>query len=245
VRTESLVLTEDILEDALREPGDPSAPDLPAYLLAEGVTSWPEEYPQEFQANTPPLAGYVFADGSDNRARGYFAQTSRVAFDFHPRDLPHLPDLPHRGLPVTIRGPLGTDTTTVYDRPYHLLPVQVADAVGLTASADYDYRVLQPSMITDANGNSSAVTFSPLGFVTATAVMGKEGEQVGDTREVPGIRINYDFFAYEKTRDDLQPQPVFVHSFVREHHVTEIDVQLPKRMIPSVRWCAWTRPSSS
>ena len=41
-------------------------------------------------------------------------------------------------------------------------------------------------MVTDANGNRSAVTFSPLGFVTATAVMGKEGEQVGDTLEAPG-----------------------------------------------------------
>jgi RHS repeat-associated protein len=130
---------------------------------------------------------------------------------------------------VTIRDPLGTDTTTAFDHPYHLLPVQVADAVGLTTSADYDYRVLQPATITDANGNRSAVTFSPLGFVTATAVMGKEGEQVGDTPEAPGVRMDYDFFALEKTRRDLHPQPVFVRSVVREHHVTETDVELPKR----------------
>ena len=37
---------------------------------------------KEFQDNTPALAGYTFADGSDHRARGYFAQSSRVAFDF-------------------------------------------------------------------------------------------------------------------------------------------------------------------
>ena len=72
----------------------------------------------------------------------------------------------------------------------------MTDAVGLTTSAEYDYRVLQPRMVTDANGNRRAVTFSPLGLVTATAVMGKEGEPVGDTLEAPGSRLEYDFFAF-------------------------------------------------
>ena len=191
---------------------------MPPYLRPEGVTSWPAEYPQEFQDRTPALAGYTFADGSDHRARGYFAHASRVAFDFQ------MPDLPRRGLPVTMRDPLGNDTTIAYDRPYHLLPVQVTDAVGLTTSAEYDYRVLQPRMVTDANGNRRAVTFSPLGLVTATAVMGKEGEQVGDTLEAPGSRLEYDFFAFVNRQ-----QPVFVRSIVRQHHVTETDVPLPER----------------
>jgi RHS repeat-associated protein len=225
VRSESLVFTEDILRDAYLDPTDSSTPSVPPYLRPEGVTSWPAEYPQEFQTETPPLAGYVFADGSDHRTRGYFAQTSRVAFDFHDPN----PDVPHGGLPVKIRDPLGNDTTTAYDRPYHLLPVQVTDAVGLSISADYDYRVLQARMVTDANGNRSAVSFSPLGFVTATSVMGKEGEQVGDTLEAPGIRMEYGFFAYKHTRDDLRPQPVFVRSIVREHHVSETDVPVPER----------------
>ena len=218
VRSESLVLTEEILREAYRDPANPDAPDMPPYLRPEGVTSWPAEYPQEFQDETPALAGYTFADGSDHRARGYFAHASRVAFDFH------RPDLPRRGLPVTMRDPLGNDTTIAYDRPYHLLPVQVTDAVGLTTSAEYDYRVLQPRMVTDANGNRRAVTFSPLGLVTATAVMGKEGEQVGDTLEAPGSRLEYDFFAFVNRQ-----QPVFVRSIVREHHVTETDVPLPER----------------
>ncbi len=101
---------------------------------------------------------------------------------------------------------------------------RVTDAVGLTISAEHDYRVLQPRMVTDANANRRAVTFSPLGLVTASAVMGKEGEPVGDTLEAPGSRIEYDFFAFVNQR-----QPVFVRSIVREHHVTETDVPLPKR----------------
>ncbi|CAN5788944.1 SpvB/TcaC N-terminal domain-containing protein [soil metagenome] len=218
VRTASLVLTEEILREAYLDPANPNALDGPPYLRPEGVTSWPAEYPQEFQDNTPALAGYIFADGSDHRARDYFAHASRVAFDFH------RPDLPHRGLPVAMRDPLGNDTTMAYDRPYHLLPVQVTDAVGLTMTAEHDYRVLQPRMVMDANDNRRAVTFSPLGFVTSTAVMGKEGEPVGDTLEAPGSRLEYDFFAFVNRQ-----QPVFVRSIVREHHVTETDVPLPAR----------------
>jgi RHS repeat-associated protein len=84
--------------------------------------------------------------------------------------------------------------------------------------------VLQPRMVTDINDDRRAVSFSPLGLVTATAVMGKEGEQLGDTLDTPGSRLEYDFFAYVNHQ-----HPVFVRSIVREHHVTETDVPLPER----------------
>jgi RHS repeat-associated protein len=222
VRSESLVLTEDILREACHDPASPNTPSVPPYLRPEGVTSWPAEYPKEFQSAMPSLAGYVFTDGSDHRAQGYFAHGSRVEFDFHRQNLPH------RGLPMTTLDPLGNDTTIDYDRPFHLLPVQVTDAVGLTISAAYDYRVLQPRMVTDANRNRRAVSFSPLGLVTATAVMGKEGESVGDMLEVPGSRLEYDFFAFDKSPPNKR-QPIFVRSIVREHHVTETDVLPPER----------------
>ncbi|MDP2604239.1 MAG: SpvB/TcaC N-terminal domain-containing protein [Deltaproteobacteria bacterium] len=218
VRAESLMLTEDILRDAYRDPANPDPPDIPPYLRPEGITSWPPDYPQEFRDSTPVLAGYTFADGSDHRTRGYFAHASRVAFDFQ------MQGLPRRGLPVTMRDPLDNETTIAYDDPFHLLPVQVTDAVGLTVRAEYDYRVLQARMVTDANGNRGAATFSPLGLVTATTVMGKEGEQAGDTLEAPGSRLEYDFFAFMNRQ-----QPAFLRSIVRQHHVTETDVPLPKR----------------
>jgi RHS repeat-associated protein len=218
VRTETLVLTEEILGDVYRDPAGPDAQDRPPYLRVDGVTSWPETYPKEFQDATPALAGYVFADGSDHRPRGYFALSMRVAFDFQ------VPGLPRRGLVVARRDPLGNDTTLVFDQPYHLLPMQVTDAVGLTTSAEYDYRVLQAHTVTDPNGNRTAISFSPLGLVTATAVMGKVDEQAGDTLEVPGSRLEYDLFAFA----DRQ-QPVFVRHIAREHHVTDADVLLPDR----------------
>jgi RHS repeat-associated protein len=225
VRSESLVLTEEMLREAYSDPANANAPDKPPYLRTEGVTSFPAEYPLEFQNEMPPLAGYTFADGSDHRARGYFAQTTRLEFDFHNSALPG------RGLPTKMRDPLGndtviTDTVVTYDRPYHLLPAQVADAAGLTTSAEYDYRVLQPRTITDANGNRRAVAFSPLGLVTAEAVMGKEGERAGDTLEAPGSRLEYDFFAFVNSPPEKR-QPIFVRGIVRRHHVSETDVLPP------------------
>ena len=218
VRSESLVLTEETLRDVYRDSADPGTAATPPYLGVNGATNWPAEYPKEFQDETPAIAGYVFADGSDHRTRGYFAQATRIAFDFQTLGLPR------RGLAVARRDPLGNDTTIVFDQPYHLLPLQVTDAAGLTTAAEYHYRVLQARVVTDVNGNRTAVSFSPLGLVTASAVMGKTGEQVGDTIETPGTRLEYDLFAFA----DRQ-QPVFVRHVAREHHVTDTDVPLPAR----------------
>ncbi len=46
-------------------------------------------------------------------------------------------------------------------------------------TATYDYRVLQPRLVTDPNGNRSEVAFDALGMVVGTAVMGKDGRDQG------------------------------------------------------------------
>jgi RHS repeat-associated protein len=218
VRTESLVLTEELLRDLYRDPDGAETAAVPPYLRVEGETNWPPEYPEGFRSETPALAGYIFADGSDHRARGYYAQATRVAFDFQ------VPGLPPRGLVVARRDPLGNDTTLAFDEPYHLLPRRVTDTVGLETQAEYDYRVLQARTVTDVNGNRTAVTFGPLGLVTGSAVMGKVDEPVGDTLEAPGIRLEYDLFAFANRQ-----QPVSVRHIVREHHVSDTSVPLPRR----------------
>lgn len=222
VRSETLVLTEEILREAYRDPANATVSRIPQYLQPDGSTTFPAEYPQEFQQQTPVLCGYSFADGTDHRTRGYFAQTMRVAFDFH------LPGLPLRGLTVTTRDPLGNDGTIAYDRPFHVLPLRATDAAGLVVHVEHDYRILQPRLVTDVNGNRRAVRFSPLGLVTAAAQMGKEGEQIGDTLETPGHRFEYNFFAFANSPAGNR-QPVSVRSIASEHHVTETDVALPER----------------
>ena len=103
----------------------------------------------------------------------------------------------------------------IYDA-YALFPTHVTDPAGLTTQASYDYRVLQPREVTDPNGNRSAFAFTPLGLLERTAVMGKAGENVGDTLEVPGSRLVYDFLAFAERR-----QPVSVRTIKRVHHVNE------------------------
>ena len=96
---------------------------------------------------------------------------------------------------------------------YDLLPVQTEDAVHNTVAAKNDYRVMQASLVTDANGNRGAVAFDELGMVTATAVMGKEGASDGDTLADPTTRIEYDLFQWQNAQ-----QPALVHIFAREQH---------------------------
>jgi RHS repeat-associated protein len=86
----------------------------------------------------------------------------------------------HFFLPRRLEDPFGNASTVGYD-VNDLLLAQSVDAMNNTASAVNDYRVLAPVLITDANGNQAAVSLNVLGLATATAVMGKPGQNFGDT----------------------------------------------------------------
>jgi RHS repeat-associated protein len=79
----------------------------------------------------------------------------------------------HFFVPRRYRDPFGQDTIVNFDSADFLL-VGTRDALGNTVTVDTnDYRVLQASLITDPNGNQTAVAFDLLGLVSGTAVMGK------------------------------------------------------------------------
>jgi RHS repeat-associated protein len=80
----------------------------------------------------------------------------------------------HFFLPRRYRDPFGEDSVITHDSPHKLLLVETRDALGnrVTVSAN-DYRVLQPRLVTDPNGNQSEVAFDALGMVVGSAVMGK------------------------------------------------------------------------
>jgi RHS repeat-associated protein len=220
-RTESLVLTAEILRDAYRS-GDAvqAPPEFPSYLVPNGAPAWTAEYPQELRGRLAPLAGYVYQPGGPRSpyATGYFVITERRRYDCQ-----STPGEQGRGLLLATRDPLGRETTVDYD-PYDLFPTRVTDPAGLTMQARYDYRVLQPREVTDLNGNRSVFAFTPLGLLKSTAVMGKAGENVGDTPDTPGSRLVYDFMAFVGHR-----QPVSVRTVRRVHYVNEVDVPLPER----------------
>jgi RHS repeat-associated protein len=221
VRTETVVLTEEILREAYKS-GDTvsSSAEVPPYLVLNETPAWTEEYPQEFRELLPTLAGYNFRGDSSapEDGRGYFVTTERRRYDFHTN-----PNRQGRGLVVAMRDPLNRETTIAYDS-FALLPTQVTDPVGLVMSADYDYRTFQPREVTDPNGNRTAYAFTPLGLLERTAIAGKVSESVGDTLEVPGMRLVYNFLAYD--RDE---QPISVRTIRRVHHASDSDVTLPER----------------
>ena len=178
------------------------------------MSAWPPEYPQEFQRLLPDLAGYAHYDDVPGSPGGYYIVTGRHRYDVH--DGAATP----RGLLLASRDPLGAESRIGYDH-HDLLPVQATDPAGLVTAADPDYRLLQPRQVTDPNGNTTSVTFSPAGFVTAHYVRGKNGE--GDAAE-PSTRIEYDLLAF-----DSRGQPASVRTTRRVHHDTATGVPAGQR----------------
>ena len=99
----------------------------------------------------------------------------------------------HFRQPHRFRNPFGHTNFVVYDE-YDLLPLETRDPLDNlvtaghraddgTVTPEINYRVLQPELMTDPNGNRTAVRFDTLGLVAGTAVMGKEGEGLGDSLE--------------------------------------------------------------
>jgi RHS repeat-associated protein len=166
----------------------------------------------------PTQAGYVDLDGNGNAwipsgqiryspddttpeltyAGAHFFLPCRFLDPFHrvatnpPQQMP--PDLPQ---PIPA-GPFEQVTVVSYDSD-NLLPTGVVDAVGnqVTVGARIadgsvtngnDYRVMQPALITDANGNRTAAGFDALGLVSVTAVMGAltDSPQLGDSLPTGG-----------------------------------------------------------
>jgi RHS repeat-associated protein len=213
-RSESLVLTDRIIADGYRS-GDAVAdpPERPPYLTADAAPAWPAEYPQEFRDRLPPRAGYDYQPGGVGSpyAGGYYAATQRTRYDFHTD-----PAGRGRGLVRTSRDSLGNDTGTDYDA-FDLLPVRVTDPAGLTTAADYDYRLFQPRIVTGPNGNRTLATFTPLGLARTLSVMGKNGDEDGDTDTRPGTFYQYDLLAFLNSPPDRR-QPASVRVDRRVEH---------------------------
>lgn len=154
----------------------------------------------------------------------------------------------HFFLPRRFRDPFGQETSVSYDA-YDLLLAETRDALGNRVQAVYDYRVLQPSSATDPNGNRSEAAFDALGMLVGTAVMGKATETKGDSLagfatdlddatvsahlqdpfadphgilQRAGSRLVYDMSAFQRTRNDPQPQPAAAYALTRETHDSDL-----------------------
>jgi RHS repeat-associated protein len=113
----------------------------------------------------------------------------------------------HFFVPRRIEDPFGNDTFLDYDG-YDLLITGTEDVLGNKVTAENDYRVLQPKIITDPNENDTEAAFDALGLVAATAVMGKKtgggahenGDSVEDVIADPTDEELAGFFSLPKAR---------------------------------------------
>jgi RHS repeat-associated protein len=97
----------------------------------------------------------------------------------------------HFFLPRRFQDPFGNNATVLYDANDLLIletvdPLQNRFTTGERDSNNNitnrnDYRVMQPTLVTDPNGNRATVAFDTLGLVAGTAAMGKLSENLGDS----------------------------------------------------------------
>lgn len=213
VRAETLVLTAELLAAAYG-----ATP--PAYFEPGLPFTGGGAYPAGFAQALPALAGYTQHPAGVPYAGGYYVTSERSRFDFHG------PGGVARGLVRERRDALGATTLLKYDQPYAFRPVTVVDALHLRLEAELNYRVLQPQVLTEANGNRSRVDFSPLGLVTASWVMGKPGQVEGDVAR-PGTVLRYDFRAFFEGRRANPPQlrPIFTRTVRSVRHDSDPEDQ--------------------
>ncbi|HEY1892792.1 MAG TPA: SpvB/TcaC N-terminal domain-containing protein [Steroidobacteraceae bacterium] len=127
----------------------------------------------------PDGGGYVDVDGDGlwwmPSGRTYYQTAAATA------TLEKTEAQEHFYLPRRFEDAFGNAVVADYDPPNDLLLTRTSDALNNTVSVVNDYRVLAPSVLTDPNGNRSAVAFDALGLVAGTAVMGKSSENLGDS----------------------------------------------------------------
>jgi RHS repeat-associated protein len=141
-----------------------------------------------------------------------------------------------------VSDPFGNVATAAYDAEYTLALVSTRDAVGNQTTADPDFRVLQPAMVTDPNGNRTSLRFDALGMLAGTALLGKAtGPAEGDTfdnfavdlapTEIAAFFATVDPTALAVTNlgtattriiYDLDQMPVCAASIARETHVSDL-----------------------
>jgi RHS repeat-associated protein len=140
------------------------------------------------EGNGGDQGGHVMMDGNwwIPSGRAFFDPAADVSNPANTAALELAAAREHFYLPRKVADPFDQSTVVYYDGPadpnkprYDLLVTSTADALGNTITATNDYRVLQPLLVTDSNGNRTAVAFDALGFAVATAVMGKKAEPDG------------------------------------------------------------------
>ena len=182
-------------------------------------------------------------------------------------------------LPLRYRDPFYTSTFdtenfVTYDA-YRLLPQETVDARGNRITAGQrdpnlanplvvngiDYRLLAVVLTMDPNQNMTAFAFDILGMLAGTAIMGKPGQNVGDSLQgfssdlsdsvtagyfanpvglAPSLLANattrsvYDIWAYSRTKSQTIPSPCAAADLSRETHVSDLSGEQESRILQTL-----------
>lgn len=202
-RSEALAFTDEILEEAYA--GDPNKPSRrPKYLGGE------QDLPADAPAGFGNATGYEQKIANDTYEAGYYVDTKRVKYDFQ-----DLGSKAKCGLIVGMQGALGHETQIIPDA-YWFMPISVKDAAGLETKAEYNYRTMQPKIVTDPNDNKTCFTYNPIGLVEKMWLEPRNSQ--GGSESKPELWYIYRFLAFEQTRAEKEPIPIFVHTTARPYH---------------------------
>jgi RHS repeat-associated protein len=118
-----------------------------------------------------------------------------------------------------------TEAHVTYD-DHDLLITESRDPLDNVVASENNYRTLAAHVVTDANGNQSAVRANALGMVTMTFAIGKPGASEGDrfdggsveasALDDPTTSVEYALFAH--MNDPAREQPAHVRTLARERH---------------------------
>jgi RHS repeat-associated protein len=213
-RSEALVFMDEILDAAYA--GDPGKPSRrPEYL--GGTQTFPRGAPAGF--GELAATGYHLKTADGTYEAGYYADTVRTKFDFQDAT-----SALKRGFVLAMQDALGNETQITPDS-FWLLPIRVKDAAELETRADYNYRTLQPSMVTGPNDNQTNFRHNPVGLLHKTWLVSNDNQ--GGTEEKPELEYGCDLLLFEHTRVS-EPQPIYVHTIARIYHASSSDPGIPR-----------------
>lgn len=124
-------------------------------------------------------------------------------------------------MPIAQEDNFGNLSKAFYD-PYKVLMQRTVDAVNNETNVEaFNYRMLSPYLVRDANDNRTGVRFDALGVVIRNFVMGKTGELKGDPIDTGSTELS----------SDDQPTAILEYDF--RYYAT--GGSLPDRVITSAR----------
>jgi RHS repeat-associated protein len=196
-------------------------------LLSEG---------KYLRSNDYKASGLFPASDHDDE---WWTPSGRVQFPASPANAFYMPN--------QYLDPYGNATTVAYYSSYQLLVQSITDAAGNVNSVDvFDFRLLVPQRIKDANDNSTEARYNLLGMLVGTAVEGKGNEADDFTGFVtdPSSTEIASFFGDPSTYGaallqnattcyiyDFSTTPLRVGTVAREtHHQQELKTGTPTKL---------------